>query len=777
MWVLLWAAAEIIMKVNFRIIALFAGAALLVALGVVVLFWSFGQIEESARLRRQTFLALISADNLLSALKDAETGERGYLLTSDEAFLKPYVAVRDSFGSRVEELRQLTSASATQKHLDILAPLVAASLDNISHTVELYRSHDVTAAIAFVRTGEGKRLMDLVRAEINSINQIGEGALLQHETDFEANMRFLFILIVISSLFALLLALLFAYLIYRDTQQRLKSLIHLETQHFLEIQEELNKKLHQANITLRVNEEKLAVTLNSIGDAVIATDASGLVALLNPQAEQLTGWERVDAIGRPVGEIFHIVNHETRQPATIPVAETLTLGTIHGLANHTILIARDDSECAIADSCAPIRDHEGQVVGAVLVFRDVTERDLLDQALRAKNVELESARSVAEKANLAKSEFLSSMSHELRSPLNAILGFAQLMESDTPPPTPIQKQSLDQITRAGWHLLTLINEVLDLAKVESGQVPLSPEPVSLAEVMLECKGMVEQQAQQRNIKLTFPRFDIPCYVRADRTRLKQVIINLLTNAIKYNLNQGVVEVKYTEGHSGRIRVNIRDTGAGLSPEQLGQLFQAFNRLGQDAAGVEGTGIGLVVSKRLVELMGGAIGVESTVGVGSVFWFELSSVVEPHLAVNVGDGAALAQPDIDRGARMHTLLYVEDNPANLKLVELIIARRADMRLLTAVNGNSGIEVARVSQPDVILMDINLPDISGFEALIRLRSNPTTEHIPVIALSANAMPRDVKNGLQAGFLLYITKPIKVSEFMDALDVALEYAGVKS
>jgi CheY-like chemotaxis protein len=216
---------------------------------------------------------------------------------------------------------------------------------------------------------------------------------------------------------------------------------------------------------------------------------------------------------------------------------------------------------------------------------------------------------------------------------------------------------------------------------------------------------------------------------------------------------------------------------GMNPEQLMQLFQSFNRLGQDAGSVQGTGIGLVVSKRLVELMGGTIGAESTVGVGSVFWFELISVDEPQSLEKADDAASMVHPDVLHGARRRTLLYVEDNPANLKLVEQIIARRPDMYLLTAVNGHSGIETARVSQPDVILMDINLPDINGLAVLKILRSDPVTAHIPVIAISAIAMPRDIKKGLEAGFFRYITKPIKVHEFMDALDVALEFAAIKA
>jgi CheY-like chemotaxis protein len=224
----------------------------------------------------------------------------------------------------------------------------------------------------------------------------------------------------------------------------------------------------------------------------------------------------------------------------------------------------------------------------------------------------------------------------------------------------------------------------------------------------------------------------------------------------------------------RIRVSVRDTGAGLRPDMLMQLFQPFNRLGRETGAEEGTGIGLVMSKRLVELMGGAIGVESTVGTGSVFWFELNSAAAPDLAVDLAKPAASAQAHVPNGARLHTLLYVEDNPANLKLVEQLIARRHDMRLLSARDGNLGIELARANQPEVIVMDINLPGISGIEALRVLREDPATAHIPVIALSANAMPRDIEKGLQAGFFRYLTKPIKVDEFMDTLDVALESAG---
>ena len=247
---------------------------------------------------------------------------------------------------------------------------------------------------------------------------------------------------------------------------------------------------------------------------------------------------------------------------------------------------------------------------------------------------------------------------------------------------------------------------------------------------------------------------------------------MLSNAIKYNAKQGSVEVLCTESTLGRIRVSIRDTGAGLRPEQVAQLFQAFNRLGQEAGGEEGTGIGLVVAKRLVELMGGEIGAESTVGAGSVFWFELAAAAEPRLSMEDPKAAILVKPRAPRRPLGHTVLYVEDNPANLRLVEQIIARHPDIRLLTAMNGTKGVEMARTSKPDVILMDINLPDISGFEARKILRSDPATANIPVIAISANAMQLDVERGMREGFFRYLTKPIKVNEFMEAVDLALEH-----
>jgi PAS domain S-box-containing protein len=501
-------------------------------------------------------------------------------------------------------------------------------------------------------------------------------------------------------------------------------------------------------------------------DALMTTNPSGIVTDVNKQMEALTGCTRDELIGAPFKNYF--TDPERAESAIKQVLSEKKVTNYELTAR-----ARDGKQTVVSYNATTFYDRDRVLQGVFAAARDVTERKRLDQALHEKNAELESARSVAEEANLAKSDFLSSMSHELRSPLNAILGFAQLMESDSPPPTPGQKESITQILQAGWHLLKLIDAILDLAKVESGQVPLSQEPVSLAEVILECQGIVESQAQQRGVKLTFPEFDIPYFVLVDRTRLKQVLINLLSNAIKYNVDRGTVVVSCSARTPELTRVSIRDSGAGLSAEQVAHLFQPFNRLGQEGGGEEGTGIGLVVAKRLVELMSGVIGVESSVGAGSTFWVELRSTAEPLLSMAGGETATLDRPHVSRAARRQTLLYVEDNLPNLKLVEQIIARHVGIRLLTAADGRSGIEIARASQPDVILMDINLPGIDGFETLQILRSDPATEHIPVIAISANAMPRDIEKGLKAGFIRYITKPIRIDEFMEAMDVAPQCA----
>ena len=534
----------------------------------------------------------------------------------------------------------------------------------------------------------------------------------------------------------------------------------------------------QAKDAVLAERDRLAALVRSIRDEVWFADTAGQFTLVNPKGNsEFALAESSSSDVRKLAESLEVLRPDG---SSRPVEEAPPLRALRGeLVTNQEEIVRTPSNGELRHrevSAAPVCDHQGRIIGSVSVVRDITEKKHLEQALRSRNADLEKATAVAEEASLAKSDFLSSMSHELRTPLNAILGFAQLIESNTSTP-PSQKRSIDQILAAGWHLLELVNEILDLAQIESGKVVMSREAVPLENVMTMCQAMVEPLAEKRGIGLSFPRFDEPYFVHGDRIRIKQVLINLVHNAIKYNKPAGTVAVECTLTAPNSIRISVRDTGTGLAPEQLAQLFQPFNRLGKETTTEQGTGIGLVVSKRLVDMMGGVIGAESTVGVGSVFWIELSLMAAPLPTVSETKHAVQARLRPPEGIAQRTVLYVEDNPANLQLIEELMERRPELHLISAADGNLGVEFARTHMPEVILMDLHLPGISGIEAMNTLRADPSTSHIPVIALSAYALPGEIVKVLDAGFFNYLTKPIKVDEFMSALDVALEFSHANS
>jgi len=363
---------------------------------------------------------------------------------------------------------------------------------------------------------------------------------------------------------------------------------------------------------LRDSEEQFRALLEAAPDAIVIVNEQGRIKLVNALTISLFGYSRAELLGEKVEMLMpprFRQNHADLRDGYLAEPKTREMdGGLNLLGKR-----KDGSEFPIEVSLSPLETKSGRLVSSAI--RDITERKRIED-------ELNKAKALAESANRAKSDFLSSMSHELRSPLNAILGFAQLLDAGKPAPTPRQKTSVDQILQAGWYLLELINEILDLAMIESGKLSLSLEAISLAEVLDDCRAMIEPQAQASGISMDFPLFASPCGVKVDRTRVKQVFLNLLSCAIKYNRPGGHIEVSYQLESAECVRVSVRDTGEGLSPEKLNQLFQSFNRLGQETGLEEGTGIGLVVSKRLIELMGGHIGVDSTVGVGSVFWVEM-----------------------------------------------------------------------------------------------------------------------------------------------------------
>lgn len=411
-------------------------------------------------------------------------------------------------------------------------------------------------------------------------------------------------------------------------------------------------------------------------------------------------------------------------------------------------------------------DEAGRPVRLTGTVQDVTERVEFEQDLIRFSEE-------AERANRAKSDFLSSMSHELRTPMNAILGFAQLMEYDPDLPE-THRDNVREVLGAGRHLLELINEVLDLAKVESGHINLSLEPIEVCSVVDECLALVEPLADARGIRLSHRGLK-GAAVRADRMRLKQALLNLLSNAIKYNREAGAARIEVLRVGEDRLQIRVIDTGPGIPSGRLQELFLPFHRLVAGHEGIEGTGIGLAITRRIVEMMGGAVGVESEPGAGSTFWIELP--VESMADTTAGPGRGPA-PAAHAGAHaqglQHTVLYIEDNPSNLKLVAQILGHRPHIQLLTAHTPELGLELARARLPDLILLDINMPGMDGYQVLSVLKSDARLKAVPVVAVTANAMPHEVERGRGAGFAEYLTKPIEIAGLFAALDRCLQQRG---
>lgn len=876
------------MQTPHKIIVFISGAIFLATLGVTITFWSFRQIGDASEARIHSNDILHHANDLLSALKDAETGQRGYLLTSDDKYLQPYLAAQDDIISRLDELRRITIISGARQHLDAMVPLINTKLAELSQTIELNRKHEASSAIAIVQNGRGKLLMDSIRDEMNGFIQIEDDDRKQNEAVFESNMRRMFTIIIIASLVMVLFAIAFAYFIYRGTQQRLKDLVHLETKHLLEIQEGMNEQLQQANATLQVSEEKLAVTLYSIGDAVMSTDAEGRVTLLNPLAEKLTGWTLAQAVGCPVGDVFNIINQDTRKPATIPVKETLEHGTIQGLANHTVLIALDGSECAIADSCAPIRDRDGQVVGAVLVFRDVTEeyavqkalrdqqfytrsliesnidalmttdpsgiitdvnkqmeiltkctreelintpfknyftdpdraeagiklvlsnkkitnyeltarasdgqqtivsynattfydrdgklqgvfaaardvteRKRLDQALQENNIELESARSAAEKANLAKSDFLANMSHEIRTPMNAIIGMSYLaLKTEL---TPRQRDYINKIKGSSRHLLGIINDILDLSKIEAGKLTVEYTEFELEKVLDNISDLIADKAAAKGLELIFNiSKNVPPFLIGDPLRLGQILINYSNNAVKFTEHGEIdiaISLKQEIDKDVLLYCAVRDTGIGLTDEQMGRLFQSFSQA--DASTTRkfgGTGLGLVIAKKLAELMGGEVGVISTPGKGSTFWF----------TARLGRGLGQQRTFALAGDLQDKRVLVVDDNENARLVLGDLLDNMSFKVDQVASGQEAIVATNLAEAqgkpyEIVFLDWQMPDMDGIETSKRLRERPLSRVPHMIMVTAFGREEIIKAAEDAGISDVLIKPVTASVLFDGV-----------
>ncbi len=468
---------------------------------------------------------------------------------------------------------------------------------------------------------------------------------------------------------------------------------------------------------------------------------------------------REEVVGRHLSEIW---GEEVYQQSIAPRLERcIAEAQPQHLGASVRLPSLGLRECEI--TYFPYEEVPGQISHVVVVTRDVTSKLAAER-------ELLEAKQAAEAASQAKSSFLASMSHELRTPLNAIIGFTQMLEMGVPVPLEAsQKESVGHVLNSGRHLLRLINEVLDLARIESGRVDLLMTTVPLDLVIAEAVTMVGSMATPRRIALR-PACPEGLSVQADAARLGQILLNLLSNAVKYNHDEGLVVI-YCQARGDRVRISVVDTGPGIPESRQEELFLPFHRLGAERTSTEGTGIGLVISKKLAESMGGSMGFESEVGIGSRFWLELAAAVPAQDSPGLSPLAVMApsSPDLVRGR----VLYVEDNPVNLSVMEFIFQKLPGVELLTAESAEVGLQLIREHQPDLVLMDISLPGMNGLEALQAIKADPDIAAIPVIAVSAAALPGDVAAGLEAGFLAYFTKPFDVDTLLSRIHEVLRSA----
>ena len=537
-----------------------------------------------------------------------------------------------------------------------------------------------------------------------------------------------------------------------------------EPQHFLLMVEDISeRKAAEAALEKSRRELQAALDANQLimdnsQDVICTIDEQGCFLSVNAACEELWGYKPGELVGRPY---IDFVFQEDRTRSEEATESLLATGKITDFVNR--YVRKDGTLVDVLWSAT--WSAKDRIM--FCVAHDVTDRARIEKALRE-------AKEEADRANHAKSDFLSRMSHELRTPLNSILGFGQLLDRQSP--TEMQRPRIRYILSAGRHLLNLINEVLDISRIEAGTLQLSVEPVCLEEAIGEALDLMRPLAAERTITLaTNCALDTATYVLADRQRLKQVLINLLSNAVKYTAVKGCVTVSFADSGKDLTRISVRDTGAGIPVDKLARLFTPFDRLGAEQSAVEGTGLGLALCQRLVHAMNGSIGVNSTLGSGSNFWLDLPHAQSPLQTLSVTRGPLPSELQVAEESRR--ILYIEDNFSNVTLVDQMLAERPALELMTAMQGRVGLELARQHAPDLILLDLHLPDMPGWQVLAQLKADQLTREIPVVIISADATSPQIKRLLSAGARAYLTKPIDIAEFFRVIEDALTPATAKS
>jgi PAS domain S-box-containing protein len=513
----------------------------------------------------------------------------------------------------------------------------------------------------------------------------------------------------------------------------------------------------QVESAMRESEQRFRNIFNNVPIGVLYTDIDGTVRQANPRFCEL--------VGRDAATLAHLKTRDFLHPDDVEedaaLFNRLLSGQIPTYRRQTRYVAPDGHTVWVQCSVSLLRDETGRPQRIVSVAEDITEHLRLAEAVRA--------REAAEASNRAKSDFLSRMSHELRTPLNAMLGFAQLLELEDHPALGTAQQAwVGQIQQAGWHLLEMINDVLDLSRIESGNLRMELDTLDLPELLAATRPLVQQSADLRHIVITEELARSARFITGDATRVKQILTNLLSNAVKYNVDGGRIHLS-TEVRGDWVELMVTDTGLGMSAEQMTSLFQPFNRLGRELTGTEGTGIGLVISQRLAELMGGELKAASHVGQGSSFILRLPVAGDPDTVPSDLDRLGAERSDY----HLRHIHYVEDNETNVEVMRGVLAQRPQVQLDVSITGLDGLAAIRARRPDVVLLDMHLPDISGLELLRHLKLDPSTRSIPVVAVSADALPDQIDDAILAGAHRYLTKPVNVAELLSVLDELLSQA----
>ena len=825
------------------------------------------QFVEAAEWQKHTYQVLNTLDKTLARLVDAETGERGYLLTGDETYLEPYRAAIKNIDQAIGHLKDLTSDNSNQqKHIQILEPLVEAKLAELQRTIDLRKREGPAAANQETLKGSGKRWMDHIRAVVAEMTNEEEGLLKIRTQITQESMARSRRTILAGALVGISLLTLSFVLLSRELSER-----------------------QQAQVALVKNEKWFSTTLASIGDAVIATDMNGTVTFMNSVAESLTGWSQAEAVGKSMDLVFDIVNRDTRHPVENPVKKVFREGKVVGLADHTLLLSKNGKEFDIEDSAAPILTSTGEGFGVVLVFRDITEKKLTEEgtrhqkellqlileslaegvvvansngefllfnaaaeqvlgigatntapdqwsdrygtyltdgvtsyppselplvrAMRGESVDaaelfirnanvpdgrlisvtgrplrgedgalrggvvvlrditlqkraqeaLLRAKEEAEGASKFKDQFLSTMSHELRTPLNAVLGFSDLLADQRYGPlNDRQRRYVNHIHTGGKHLLKLISDILDLSKIEAGRMELTREDVGVASACAEVLSALEPLADKKSQTL-LQQIEPSLHIRADGTRFKQILMNLIGNAIKFTPEGGQVELA-AHRVGEQVSVKVRDNGPGIPLQDQQRIFEAFYRRAQSGAAIEGTGLGLAITVRLVELHGSKLEIDSKPGEGTCFHFSMPLISVARAEPVQSTAATL------RAAKSPRILVVEDNAATGQLIESQLMS-SGYETLRCDQPQRATEMAAESQPDAITLDLLMRPLHGLEVLLQLKNDTRTSKIPVIVVTIVDQPGV---GIALGADEYLVKPVDKATLLAAVERCLRSRG---